>query len=86
MMSKKKRASRQRDHTRKRAWERYGINLGKNKQRQIVDLIKQQKVTPRSDLRKRKRFGVFDVNFNGQYIRVVYDRNLKTLTTVLPME
>ena len=81
---KKARARRQRHHARERAKERYGIELGKHKQREIVDMIHKRQTTPRSDLRKSKLFGVHDVTYKGQELRVVYDRNLKTLTTILP--
>jgi hypothetical protein len=83
---KKARARRQRHHARERAKERYGIELGKHKQHEIVDMIQRRQTTPRPDLRRSNRFGIHDVTYNGQELRVVFDRNLKTLTTVLPKE
>jgi hypothetical protein len=83
-LSKKKWMAR---HSRRNAFERYGVNLDQNTEKRIVDLIqsgnpeKARHVSSSSVARR-----VWDVLLDDTWMRVVYDKQRKCLVTVLRRE
>lgn len=74
----------QRFHAKKRAAQRFGLDLTTDKQRQIVRLIQLGKgrfVKHESNSRSH-----WVIEWEGQLLRVVYDKVRKELVTVLPKE
>lgn len=70
-------------HAKKRALERYNLKLNKKDIMSIVKSIIQGKAT---FLQKQScSRSVFITNHNGIDLRVVYDKNRKSLRTILPM-
>ena len=71
-------------HAKKRAEERYGVNLNKHARREIVQMIKSQQadfVSKQSNNRSLWR-----VTYQGEPLNVVYDRQRGTMCTVLPKD
>ena len=74
----------QQHHAKKRALERYGLNLITKDLRQLVldiqngksKLIEQQSL----------RVSIREVEFNGEQVFVVYDSKRKSIVTFLPYE
>ena len=83
-MRKKKKKSKKRCqaiHVNKRFKERQGINFGKHRNAQFVALIQNQKATL---VRKQSiRVGVWDVEYEEEIYRVVYDNKRKQIVTTL---
>jgi hypothetical protein len=84
------RRTRQRAHSRQRARERYNLELVDRVRKEILRTI--QANDGRAVFIRRgwsKRYSIFDVpvaEMNGALVRVVYDKKLKSLATVLPRE
>lgn len=74
----------QRFHAKKRATQRYGIQLTTQKQAAIVKLIQRGKA--RWLKTQSNRITHWAVEWEGQIIPVVYDKIRKQLVTVLPLE
>lgn len=71
-------------HAKKRAEERYGLNLNKHARREIVQMIQSNKaefVAKESNNRSLWR-----VSYENQSLNVVYDRLRSTMCTVLPRD
>jgi hypothetical protein len=71
-------------HAKKRAEERYGLNLNKEARHEIVSMIQQNQaefVGKQSNTRSLWR-----VNYQDQSLNVVYDKARNTMCTVLPKE
>jgi len=78
--NRNKRRDQQR-HAQKRAMERTGLNISANRQDEIIGKIqKGECVFVRKDSR---RVSVFDVEFEEQTLRVVYDKQRKSLATIM---
>lgn len=74
----------QRLHARRRAAERFGVHLTNEAEREILDKITSGKAT---FIRKEShRVSVFGVIFAGKETVVVYDRERKTIVTLMPRE
>ena len=71
-----------RAHARRRALERYGIELTREKQNAIVRAI--QKGQGLFLRRQSLRVTEWNVAFEGKELRVIYDGKRKTLITCLP--
>lgn len=72
----------QRAHAKKRALERYGITANRRTLREWVETIQAGRATP---IRKvSNRVSIFEIEHAGQPVRVVYDRERKTIVTCLP--
>jgi len=71
-------------HAKKRAAERYDVDLNKDARREIVQMIRSNHadfVSKQSNNRSLWR-----VDYEGQPLNVVYDKQRSTLCTVLPKE
>jgi hypothetical protein len=71
-------------HAKKRAGERYGIDLNKDARREIVNMIQRggaEFVSKQSNNRSLWR-----VQYQDQALNVVYDKQRGTMCTVLPKE
>lgn len=75
-------ATMQRRHAMQRARERYGIVLTETVAEQIVGLIQQGRWVDKQ--RQSLRVAVYDLDFEGQLIRVVYDHKRHELVSFLP--
>jgi hypothetical protein len=72
-----------RRHARRRAAERYGLQLGRSTRTEIVGLIANSQATLVE--RQSLRVAVYDVTMaDGYLVRVVYDRKRHELVTFLP--
>lgn len=76
-------ASCQRIHAKRRALQRFAIDLDYAKQDQIIQMI--QKGKAKFISRDSIRVSIFAVEFEGKLLKVVYDADRKTLASVLPM-
>ena len=79
-----KKAQNQRKHAKRRAFERFGLTLHADAQRQIVRSIQDREA--RLIRRQSRRVLVFEVEYDGRKLPVVYDCKRKTIVTVLPQE
>ena len=72
----------QKIHAMRRAYERHGIFLGKDAQREIVGRIRagKAKLLGRQSLRVRG----YEIEHAGKLLTVLYDKKRKVLITVLP--
>lgn len=71
-------------HAKKRAGERYGLNLNKHARHEIVQMIQKNEaefIGKQSNTRSLWR-----VNYQDQSLNVVYDKARSTMCTVLPKE
>ena len=80
----KRKAVAQRFHAKKRALQRYGVNLPTTAQAAIVKLI--QKGQARWLKTQSNRVTHWAVEWEGKILPVVYDKLRKQLVTVLPPE
>lgn len=74
----------QRIHAKRRAEERYALELNRDDLRNIVQRIQQNQATHVE--KQSHRVSVFDLTYNNIDVRVVYDKNRKTIVTFLPKE
>lgn len=82
-MSQSKKSS-ERSHARRRALERYGIDMGPHTRKRIISAI--QNGTSRLVEKQSLRVTVHDVDLDdeGTTVRVCYDRSRKEIITFLP--
>lgn len=80
-MSKSKSSS-QIQHFKKRMYERHGLVIGKNEYNKILNNVKSgdAEFVEKQSLRVSK----YIVEYNGIKLIVIYDKQRKTLVTVLP--
>ena len=76
------RAQSERIHFRRRALERYGLRLGDAAQDRIVEDIRAGRAVFVE--RQSHRVRIYDVQYAGQRMRVVYDRKRRLLVSALP--
>ena len=85
-MSKRKKTKtkthKQREHAKKRALERYGLDLNRHAYREAVLAI--QKGTAKLLKRQSRRVTIWAVKVQGRMCKVVYDSQRKTIVTFLP--
>ena len=81
---KKNKAQAQRIHAKKRALERYDLDLNREKLEEIVKRI-QSGVGIRMVLRQSLRISHYEMTVQEKLVRVVYDRQRKTVVTFLPV-
>lgn len=72
-------------HFNQRAWERYNFLPHKEDVVNIIKLIQEQKGTSVPEYRKSNRRTVWDIEYIGIKMRVVYNKKLKSLVTALPL-
>jgi hypothetical protein len=77
-------AKNQKRHAKRRAFERYALDLHQDAQASIVRAI--QGGEARFLRRQSWRVTLWEVEHDGQRLPVVYDRKRKTIVTVLPEE
>jgi len=80
-MSKKKAQQR---HARKRFAERYGVVFDPRLERDFIQII--QSGDARFVEKQSNRVSLFDITMGEEVFRVVYDKERKTIVTVLPKE
>lgn len=71
-------------HAKRRALERYGVEMTSADLRAIVTGIQEQKA--HFVERQSHRISIFIVKYGGQLMRVVYDRLRQQIVSFLPME
>lgn len=71
-----------RQHARKRCWQRLGFNLSRKMEKQIIGTIKKKKHILIGKCENPNRI-LCDVDMEGRTIRVVYDKDLDQVVTVL---
>jgi len=71
-------------HSRQRAWERYGIDLDKSLRRRIIQDIQNGRSTPIKT--QSNRVTHHSIEVEGKRVRVVYDKRRKDIVTVLPQK
>lgn len=75
----------QRIHASKRAFERFGVALTRQKQEAVIDLIQRQKC--KLIVKQTNRLSVFSAPIaEGLFAPVVYDKTRKAIVTVLSWE
>lgn len=72
----------QRIHAKRRAYERYGLQLNKASYQDIVKLIQIGQTVCVE--RQSSRISVHELVYQGAKMRVVYDKTRKTIATFLP--
>lgn len=75
-------AKNQQRHAKRRALERYGLEITQEKYDQIVKLVQSGK--SKFLFRQSHRVSHFLIEFEGKSMRVVYDKQRKTIVTFLP--
>ena len=72
-------------HAKRRAMERYGVELNKDKMRQISELIKSKdsKLVQFVEQGTQKERAIYRVKFQDRWMHVVYDRKRKVPVTFL---
>lgn len=71
----------QEEHFRRRMRERFGVSVDQNTYSQFVRIIQGNQA--RFVERQSGRITVWDINFQGETLRVVYDKNRKKVVTAL---
>ena len=88
MSKRPSKARSQRDHFKRRVQQRYGVTIDKRLYRDIIERIQRGEAVPIE--KQSLRLTVFGVTIEAEGevvdMRVVYDRDRKTLVTVLPKE
>lgn len=83
-MAKNDKSEAQNRHAKRRAMERYGIDLNRHKRLEMVHMIQNGKA---ECVRKQShRVSIFSLQYEGKEVIVVYDRQRKTLASFLPIE
>lgn len=77
-------AQSQAKHAKRRALERYDLELSDRDLREIVRLIQAGKA--QKTLKQSHRVTVCWLQFQGKTIKVVYDKSRKSIASFLPME
>jgi hypothetical protein len=73
-------------HAKKRAEERYGINLNKHARREIVQMIQTNSEQAQFVAKESNNRTLWRINYQNENLNVVYDKLRETLATVLPKE
>ena len=73
----------ERQHARRRAEERYDIDYNRHARRDIIAAIQKNKGILVK--RQSQRVTLWYVEYNGEYVKVAYDRNRKEIITFLPV-
>jgi hypothetical protein len=83
-MSKNDKSEAQNRHAKRRAMERYGIDLNRHKRLEMIHMIQSGQA---ECVRKQShRVTIFSLQYEGKEVIVVYDRQRKTLASFLPIE
>lgn len=83
MSAKNAKAKRQKAHARRRANERYGIHLGQHQYDEMCRMIRHNEKCKFLD-KQSNRVSLFALNYEGEWLPVVYDKQRHTVVTVLP--
>ncbi len=81
-MARSSKATNQKRHAKRRAAERYGVDLHQDAYLQMIRAI--QAGNAKLIKRQSVRCAIYEVSHKGQKLPVVYDRKRKTIVTVLP--
>lgn len=76
-------AENQRYHAKKRAKERYDLELNRAKLEELVSMIQNGEAVKYDQ--RSLRSASYIVIYEFQYLRIVYDRHRKTIVTFLPL-
>ena len=68
-------------HARRRFKDRFDISLNDNQYKQLINRIKKGKAT--FVRRQSNRVSLWDIDFEGHLIRVVYDKKTSVIVTAL---
>ena len=82
--NRKSKSNTQKYHLRKRFQERYGLNIGKDTIDRFIRMIQKNEcnfVEKQSD-----RISIWDIPYEDNTFRVVYDKCTKNIVTVFPSE
>lgn len=71
-------------HARNRALERYGIDLSGQDYEEIIKLIQDDKRPAKVLFKESNRLTHFEVRWRGHKLKVVYDKQRKSIATFLP--
>lgn len=74
----------QRAHSKRRAWERFGLKFNRDNLKEIVHLVQTQHgihIQRASNSRS-----MWAIKYKGQKLYVAYDKNTKTIATIMPLE
>jgi len=85
MSAKNSKAKRQKGHAKRRARERYGLNLRQHEYDELVRRIKNN-IDCRFLQRQSNRVSLFAIKMDGNWLPVVYDKQRHTVVTILPPE
>ena len=77
-------AKNQKKHSKRRAAERYDLELHQDAEASIIRAI--QGGEAKFIRRQSYRVSIFEVEHEGRTLPVVYDRKRKTIATILPKE
>ena len=68
-------------HARRRFEKRFNISLNDNQYKQLINIIRKGKAT--FVKKQSNRVSLWDLEFEGHQIRVVYDKKTKAIVTAL---
>ena len=74
----------ERKHASRRMLQRHGLEVGKTELGEMVKMIQDGEATFVE--RQSNRITVWDMDYIGRLLRVVYDKERKQIVTVLPKE
>ena len=85
--SKRKKKISQIIHAKRRAWERYDVNLSQRDVAVIIRAIRSNDPSKAQFFMKQSnRVSIYIVNWGGNMIPFVYDKIRKSIVTALPQE
>lgn len=73
-------------HAKRRAEERYGIDLNKQARREIIKMIQTEADQAQFISRESNSRSLWQVTYNNQPLNIVYDKARSALATVLPTD
>jgi len=79
---KKSRTNKQRNHSKRRFRQRYGIDFNQQMRQEFRRLIQSNQCVLVE--KQSNRISIWDVTYEGNVYRIVYDKQRKNVVTVLP--
>ena len=79
---KKSRTNKQRNHAKRRFKQRYGIDFNQQMRQEFRRLIQSNQCVLVE--KQSNRISIWDVTYEGNVYRIVYDKQRKNVVTVLP--
>ena len=71
-------------HAKRRALERYDLDINRKSRMGIISLIQNNHTIERK--KQSNRVTIHTLNYNGKIIKVVYDKDRKNIVTFLPID